>query len=178
MRKTVLNILILLLAVLFSAGCKKNDYSTTDQLILFQYDHSRGINHHGYIIDSDGNLFTYNVDGNIFPDNNLEISKDKANEYLSNCEFKGRKIDHEELIKYAKYIDYIASSKVTAVRDKRENTGTIRYICYQFDEYSELYTGYLIKMEGDNTSKNLNFHSRKVSSWMREIGNEYVFKDF
>jgi hypothetical protein len=172
MRKPVLNIAILLLAIILIAGCKKNDFSTSNQVILFQYDHTRGINHQGYIIDSEGNIFTYNVDGNILPDNELEISKGKADEYLSNCEFTGMKIEQVELIKYAKYIDYIASSKVTAVRDKRENTGTISYICYQFDENSKLYRGHIIKMEGDNTSENLNFHSRKVSSWMREIGKE------
>jgi len=172
MRRSVIYITILLLIVVLASGCKKSDFSTSGQVILFQYDHVRGINHHGFIIDNEGNVFTYNTDEMNFPDRDLEILQDKADEYLGQCEFSGIKIAGEELLKYARYIEYIASSKVTAPRDTRDDTGTIRFICYQFDESSGLYIGQLIKMKGDYTRENLNFHSRKISSWMREIGRE------
>jgi len=172
MRRSVIYITILFLIILLASRCKKSDFSTSGQVILFQYDYVRGINHHGFIIDNGGNVFTYNTDEMNFPDRDLEIRLDKADEYLGQCEFSGIKIAGEELLKYARYIEYIASSKVTAPRDTRVDTGTIRFICYQFDESSGLYIGQLIKMEGDYTRENLNFHSRKVSSWMREIGRE------
>jgi len=172
MRKPVIYIISLFLIILLAAGCKKSEFSISSQVILFQYDHVRGTNHGGFLIDSEGNVFTYNTDGMNFPDRDLEIRQDKANEYLGQCEFSGIKIAGEKLLKYARYIEFIASSKVTAPRDTRDNTGTIRFICYHFEESSGLYIGHLIKMEGDYTRENLNFHSRKVSSWMREIGKE------
>ncbi len=172
MRRSVINIKILFLVILLIAGCKKSDFSFSSQVILFQYDHVRGTNHQGFIIDSEGNVFTYNTDGVNFPDRDLEISQNKVDEYLGQCEFSGIKITGEELLKYARYIEYIASSKVTAPHDTGDDTGTIRFICYQFEENPGLYNGQLIKMEGDCTRKNLNFYSRKVSLWMREIVGE------
>ncbi len=174
MRTKGLNIAILFVAVFLTAGCKKGDSSINNQTILFQYDHTTGPDHKGYIIDNEGNIFTYNDIVN-FPNNDLEISQDKADEYIGNFEFTGIKIDNKELNKYSRYIEYISSSKVTAPHDTKSDSGTIRYICYKFDESTGMYSGYLIRMEGDCTRKNLNFHSRKVSSWMEELGNKLSF---
>ncbi len=172
MKRPVINFTIAFLVILLVTGCKKSDFTTINQMILFQYDHIRGTNHQGFIIDSEGNVFTYNNDGVNFPNNDLEISQDKADEYIGKYEFSGRKIASEELYKYARYIEYIALSKVTAPHDTKDGSGTIRFICYQFDESTGMYSGHLIKMEGDRTRENLNFHSRKVTSWLREIGSE------
>jgi hypothetical protein len=49
------------------------------------------------------------------------------------------------------------------------DAGKTEFVCYQFSESTGTYQGYLIKLEGDYTSENLNFYSRKVASWLREI---------
>ena len=175
MRIKDLNIAMFVVAVILTAGCKKSDSSINNQTILFHYDHTAGTDHSGYIIDNEGNVFTYNNNVVNFPYNDLEINQDKADEYIGNCEYTGIKIDNRELKKYARYIEYIASSKVTAPRDTRNDSGTIRFICYQFDESTGIYTGHLIRMEGDYTRENLNFHSRRVSSWMKKLQNELSF---
>jgi hypothetical protein len=175
MKTKDLYIAMLLVAVLLIAGCKKSDSSINNQTILFHYDHTTGQDHTGYIIDNEGNVYTYNNDVVNFPDNDLEINQDKADEYIGKCEYTGIKIETKELNKYARYIEYIASSKVTAPRDTKSDSGTIRYICYQFDESTGIYTGHLIRMEGDYTRENLNFHSRRISSWMKKLQNELSF---
>jgi len=177
MRQSIRNIAILFLAILVITGCKKGDFSANSQVILFQYDHALEGQHRGFIIDSEGNVFTYNnpEEWN-FPDKDFEISQRQADENIGKCEFSGKKIPGDELMKYAKYIEYIASSKVTAPRNKGDDTGTIQFICYQFSENSNLYKGHLIKIEGDYSRENLNFHSKKVISWIREIGNGVSFE--
>ncbi len=104
-----------------------------------------------------------------FPDNGSVISQDKLFENLSKCTISERIIPREELQKFSKHIQNIASSKVSAPKNAGADMGSITYICYQFDEGSRTYKGFLIKMEGDITCENLNFFSKKVASWMKEI---------
>jgi hypothetical protein len=49
------------------------------------------------------------------------------------------------------------------------DAGSLEYLCYQFSENSRTYKGTLIKMEGDFTCENLNFFSKKVAAWLKNI---------
>ena len=90
-------------------------------------------------------------------------------ENIGKCFNTGKKVPSEELRKYAGYIKNISSSKVTAFKNVAADAGSTEYICYQFSEKSGTYKGYLIKMEGDFTCENLNFFSKKVSIWLKNI---------
>ena len=78
-------------------------------------------------------------------------------------------IETEELRKYSGFIPNIVSSKVTAPKNQNADAGSTKFICYQFSESTGTYKGTLIKMEGDITCENLNFYSKKVAAWLREI---------
>ncbi|OFY64633.1 MAG: hypothetical protein A2V64_13280 [Bacteroidetes bacterium RBG_13_43_22] len=146
------------------------------QMILFQYDFRNAAQHYGFIVDSEGNVFTYNNPGSWnFPDSDFEISQEEVAENTGKCVFSGIRIPDDELLKYTKVIDFIALSKVTAPRITDADKGTAQYICYQFEESSQKYKGHLIKTEGDVTRENLNFHSKRVYTWMKETGNGLSF---
>jgi hypothetical protein len=49
------------------------------------------------------------------------------------------------------------------------DAGSREYFCYKFSENSHTYKGTLIKMEGDFTCENLNFFSKKVATWLKNI---------
>ena len=172
--RTLLNkILLIFLVLSVFAGCKKNINISENQLILFQYEYLNNAwdhQHYGYFIDNEGNLLTYNnpEDWN-FPDNDFVIDQDQLFENLSKCSISEMTIPGDELEKFSKYIENIAASKVTALKNVGVDMGSHTYTCYQFDEGSLTYKSYLIKMEGDNTCENLNFFSKKVVSWMKEI---------
>lgn len=171
--------LILLLATILP-GCKDHYLSQEGKRILFQYEYIRGSGddeHHGFIIDSEGNLFTYNnpEDWN-FPDKDLIISHDKVSENLEKCTLTGTKIPVEELTKYSKFIENISSSKVTALKNVKRGEGTTEFICFQYSGSLNSYQGHLIKMEGERTRENLNFYARKVTAWMREISDTLEIK--
>ena len=167
-------ILIAFLVLLFT-GCKKNDGVSDNQVILFQLEyvnHAWGYQHNGFMIDNDGNVLTYNnpVYWN-FPDNELNIYESQVADNISKCVLTSTKIPKEELNKYTNYINNIASSKVTALKNVASDFGSLEFICYQYSERTEAYKGYLIKMEGDFTCENLNFYSKKVVAWIRDISN-------
>jgi len=172
MKRSNIYILLSLFVIISVSGCKKRDLtSTSEQEILFQYDYRSSSQHSGYFIDSEGNVFTYN-DPSFWnnPDNDLEISQEQIAENIGNSVFSGIKIPEDELSRYSKVIEFIASSKVTGPGKSIPVEGTAQYICYQYNENSQKYRGHLIRSEGNVTRENLNFHSKRVAQWMKEIG--------
>jgi len=172
MKKPVIYIVLSLFVIISVSGCKKRDLTSgSEQVILFHYDYSSSSQHFGYFIDSEGNVFTYNdPPGWNMPDNDLEINQEQLAENTGSAVFSGIKIPEDELSRYAKVIDFIASSKVTGPGKSMTGEGTSQYICYQFDENSQKYRGHLIRSEGNVSRENLNFHSKRVTQWMKEIG--------
>jgi len=173
MGSAVRYIFIFSLIILLSAGCKKNSVVSQQREILFQLEYVNyawGYQHSGFIIDSQGDILTYNnpEDWN-FPDNNFSLTESQVADNISKCKTSDRKVSGEELQKYTSYIKNIASSQVTALKNVAADAGSLEFICYQFHENSGMYKGYIIKMEGDFTCENLNFYSKKVVTWMREI---------
>ena len=164
----------LLLPVIF-AGCKKNIGISNRQAILFEYEYVNyawSYQHYGFFIDNEGNVLAYNnpEEWN-FPDRELRISENQIAENLSYCTHSGIKIPKEDLQKYSNHIKNIASSKVSAMKNVAADAGSSEYICYQYSESTGMYKGTLIKMEGDFTCENLNFFSKKVADWMKNINN-------
>jgi len=166
-------LLTLLFILLQATGCKKNYSLNENQVILFQFDYLNyawGYQHYGFIIDTEGNILKYdNPEGWNFPDSELNLTSAKASENISKCIPVGKAIDKDELLRYASFIDNIAQSKVTALKNAGADGGTSQYICYQFSENSGTYKGHLMKMEGDFTCENLNFYSKKVTLWMKDL---------
>jgi len=164
---------LFIMAALFMIGCKKNVVISKKQAILFQVDYENyawGYQHSGFIIDSEGNILTYKNPQNWdFPDKDFHLSESQVRSNLESCRNTGKRISEEELKKYTGYIKNISSSKVTALKNVAADAGSLEYICYQFSESTETYQGTLIKQEGDFTCENLNFFSKKVSTWLKNI---------
>jgi hypothetical protein len=178
MKSIFYKIFLIAITIFFIAGCKKNYVNSDKQAILFQLEYVNyawGYQHNGFIIDKEGNVLTYsNPEDWNFHDNDYILSEKNVSDNLSKCVPSGKKISAEELQKYSQYIKNIASSKVTAIKNVGADAGSLEYICYQFSESTGVYKGSLIKMEGDFTCENLNFYSKKVVAWMREINDSLV----
>ena len=164
--------IILFLALLIS-GCKKNTVINEKQAILFQVDYVNyawGYQHNGILIDNLGNVLSYkNPQYWNFQDEQLNITDTQVRDNMSNCLNSGKRIPADELKKYSGYIKNISSSKVTAPKNVAADAGTMEFICYQYSEHSGTYKGTLIKKEGDFKCENLNFYSKKVSVWLKNI---------
>jgi hypothetical protein len=172
--KTFFIYIIFVLLIAFTiSGCKKNVAIDEKQAILFQVDYVNyawGYKHNGFLVDNQGNILTYkNPQVWNFPDKDFNLSENQVRDNIGNCLNTGKKIPNEELKKYANHIKNISSSKVTALKNVSADAGSIEYICYQFSEKTGIYKGTLIKMEGDFTCENLNFFTKKVTTWLKNI---------
>lgn len=163
---------LILFPIILLAGCRKDHSTSEKQLVLFQYDYSYspGQEHNGFFIDNKGNIMTFSNPEKWNYQEKLTEEQVIAN--MNSCKLSNIKVPQEELQKYRNYIANIASSKITAKKAASSNMGTARFICYQYSENAGNYVGHVIKMEGDSTCENLNFYSKKVTSWMRETGNQ------
>jgi hypothetical protein len=172
------NLLIIFSIAILISGCRKNNVIKERQHILFQYDYVNyawGYIHEGFVIDDEGNIMTYqNPESWNFHDPDYNLTENQLAENISRCTKSEQKIGKEELVKFSSYIDNIKSSKVTAKKNESADAGTSVFICYDFIEEKGIYKGYLIKMEGDYSCENLNFYSKKVSLWLKEINNSLL----
>lgn len=169
----MLSVVILIFTL---SGCKKSYTTNEKQVILFQHDYINyawGYQHAGFIIDNEGNVLVYNnpEEWN-FPDKEFVLTEEQVAKNLEKCIHSGKVISRADLQKYSGLIPNLASSKVSAPRSVGADAGTISFICYQFNEDTGTYKGYLIKMEGDYSCENLNFYSKRVTSWMRDINSK------
>lgn len=173
MRSINLKILLLTFVVLHLTGCKKNFVISEKQKLLFQFDYVNyawGYQHTGFFIDNEGNVLTYeNPENWNFLDDNNQISDMQVSENILKCKHSDKKIPADELLKFTGYINNIASTKISAMKNVAADAGSYEYFCYQYSEENESYKGYLIKMEGDFTCENLNFYAKKVVAWMKDI---------
>lgn len=180
MKANYIKIFLFLIAALLASGCKKNIVINEKQAILFQVDYVNyawGYQHNGFIIDNEGNVLTYkNPENWNFPDKNFNLSESEVNENLRDCEYSGRRVPKDELQKYASHIKNISLSKVTALKNESADEGSLEFICYQFSDKSGNYKGSLIKMQGDFTCENLNFYSKRISIWLKNINDTFSTK--
>lgn len=173
MKLPAIKIMLFILLSVQLEGCKKTNVISERQSILFEFEYVNyawNYQHYGFIIDNEGNVLTYyNPESWNFPDRELRISQTQVAENLSMCTHSGIRISKSELQKYSGHIINIASSRVTALKNAADDAGSAEYICYQYSEASGMYKGTIIKMEGDFTCENLNFYSKKVADWMKNI---------
>lgn len=173
MRSLFLKFLSIFILVISVTGCEKAHVLSDEQDILFQYEYINyawGYNHYGFIIDIKGNVLLFNNPAKWnFADKNHILTKEQVKENIANCTLTDKKISKAELQKHVNHIDNIASSKVTALKSIGADAGTTCFLCFQYSENSFTYKETIIKMEGDFSCENLNFYSRKVIEWMRDI---------
>jgi hypothetical protein len=173
MKTLYIKIFILPLTILLLSGCRKKTVINNNQAILFEVEYvsnSNGNQHNGFVIDKEGKVMIFkDPETWNYPDKNLKLSSVQVSSNLANCINSGTTIPEEELISYARFIKNISASKVTALKHVAADTGSVKYLCYEFDEKSGVYKGSLIKMEGAVTCENLNFYSRKVAGWLKNI---------
>lgn len=166
------HIILLAFLILFT-GCREKSYISNDQEILFQMDYVNyawGYQPYGFMVDNQGRILSYdNPEKWNFPDDNFILTERQMAENIALCRISDEMVSSEDLKKFSSYIENIAGSKVTATKQTGADAGSMQFICYKFSDNSLIYKGFLMKNEGDFTAENLNFYSKKVVSWMKEI---------
>jgi hypothetical protein len=167
------NIIVFLAIIILSGSCRKSTGLNEKQDILFQVDYlnySLGFEHRGLYIDKTGEVFSYNnpEDWN-FTDDDMTISGEQMRNNIKKCKVSPNPVNSDEMMRHTAHIRNISSSKVTAQKNVAADAGTLLFICYTYSEKSDTYKGTIVKMEGNFTSENLNFYSKKLVAWLRSV---------
>lgn len=167
---------LLLLLIILSSGCQKDNVVSEDQKIIFQYSYTNrawGPQNQGLLIKGDGNVLVYdNPEKWNFPDSENKLTQAQVEENLSYCTPTDLKIPQAELQKYVKYINNFASSKVSAPVSRGADMGAFSYLCFQFSTDSLNYKTVTIRVRGDWEYENLNYFSKKTVDWLDSIRSE------
>jgi hypothetical protein len=178
MKALSVKLLLIIVILYITVGCKKNYVLSKSQDILFQYEFIKTTGtytHRGILVDAGGNIFTYNMpDKWNFHNNDQVITSPELLKNLSYCTPTGKKIPPVELRKLVNCIDNISASKVSSPRKTNSESGNSYYYCYQFSEKSSTYNRTVIKTEGNLKSENLNFYSKKIILWMDKLRKTYA----
>jgi len=173
--KTLIKYTFFIFSILLFISCKKIHVVSEGQKIFFQYEYvnySSDFRHYGFIIDHEGNILTFNKPEKWnFPGPDKILSQAEIEENISSCIPTGKKIPETELKKFVNYIQNIAASKVSAprTRHRASKAGTLSYYCFLYSESKAEYKVITVKTEGEVECENLNFFSRRVIEWMRDI---------
>jgi hypothetical protein len=180
MKLIQLQILFIAIAAITLTGCNKKPVINSKQEVYFQYEYINyawGYKHTGFLIDNEGKVLTYkNPENWHFPDKDLNLTESQIHENIVNCNVSGKTIEPAELEKYANFIRNISLSKVSALKNVAADAGTTDYICYVYSPDSNNYKGYIIKKEGDFSCENLNFYSKKVAAWLKNINDSLAVR--
>jgi hypothetical protein len=165
--------LISFLFIAILSGCSKNNPPAEKPAILFQLEyinHAWGYQHAGYIIDGDGNILRYkNPEAWNFPSVDSCLTPEEVSDNMARCTSTGKRVPPEELFKYSRLIKNLSLSEVSAVKNVMSDAGSTEYLCFRYSEKLGKYRRYIIKKEGNSTCENLNFFSKRVSSWMKNL---------
>jgi hypothetical protein len=173
MKLRIIKIGVLFLLLGISGGCQKTFVMSKSQAVLYQLEYQNISDFNslrGFFVDVNGKILVYNSPEKWnFPGEDETISKSNLLENLSYTKVVQDSIPPEELLRFTKYIDNIAASRVTLPKIRQSDSVSISIYCYQYSENSEEYKRTIIKSEGRINCENLNYFSKKVLTWMAEI---------
>lgn len=107
----------------------------------------------GYIIDSAGNVRTYNLSKTStqwnFPDSTGYISKLKLDENISRCKLIATKIDNDTLEYYSTKIEQASRGNTSEPSMTMADFGEKMYLAYIYDSQKKRYKAITLKIWGD-----------------------------
>ena len=142
-------------------------------MVLFQYSYTNWAwkpSNEGILIKGDGTVLIYNNPEKWnFPNSEKSLTSSQVEENLSYCTPTNISIPSAELHKYARYIDNLTSSKISAPINRGADMGSSSYFCFHFSKDSASYRTVTIKITGDWECENLNYFSKKTVDWIDNI---------
>jgi hypothetical protein len=165
-------ILFFTLIVLLLFGCNKEKYDSiphgyyTVEYMNFAW----GFQHTGWIIDSEGNVMSFDLPSNWNREDSLGyISEADLIDNLSQCNEKIDKVTSRRLYLNNKLIDGAANGTFSERENTSNDAGGMEFSCYQFDQELNLYKKVTLNVEGDWSYHNESEEAEKITKWMKKI---------
>ncbi|MFT5822371.1 MAG: hypothetical protein ACI8ZM_003627 [Crocinitomix sp.] len=168
MKKTFL----LAIFTLILLGCNKEKYDSIPHgYYTMEYQNwAWGYSHSGWIIDSEGNVNSFNLPNDWNgPDSLGYISESQLIENISNCDSKIGSVSKRTLYTHNKLINDAATGSNSEPESNGADIGRYAYYCYQFDTDAGLYKGVVLEVDGDWSYHNESNAAKSIAKWMKKI---------
>ena len=180
MNKT--NSLLLVIAVLFAASCTKNheDVLLQNETIYFQYEYVNyawSYQHHGFIIDQQGNIYDYDQPENWTWTEHNQISATDFESNLSQAEVRLSQLSGSDLTRMKVMALQAKQGELTEHKTVMADAGAEIYAIYMAQEGEQTLTKYLLQQRGDLYQKNKSSASDEITEWLIGIRGEEGFSD-
>jgi len=173
MNKPALSGLILLL-LLSSCISKEEDYGIDEGDVYFQVEylnHAWGYQHHGFIIDQQGNLFGYEKpEGWVFPEEGV-ISPRDFRSNLNKAEKETNTIPATEVKQMEPKALLAKNGELTEPESQMVDAGTTVFAVFIFDKKINKLKKYDLLWEGDLFRENNSQAAKDIAAWLKEIRN-------
>lgn len=153
-------------------GCNKEKFDSLPHgyYTLEHENWAWGYSHSGWIIDTDGNVMTFDLPSKWNREDSLGyISESALLENISYCNKKAEKVSKRKLYKHNQLIAGAANGKISLHDNTTADMGTRQYTCYWYDETRNLYKRVILKIEGDMEAVNESKNAAKIVDWMKKI---------
>lgn len=147
--------------------------AVTGNQIYFQYEymnHAWGFQQHGWLIDSAGNVYCYNLPENWYePDSNGVIEADALKANILKTDSICYSVNSTDLDIKIQLIEAAADGVLKEPVSVMADAGAFSYYAFLYDANAEKYQRILLWQTGDNLIENTSVEAKELFEWLDEI---------
>jgi hypothetical protein len=165
---------LFIFTILLLTGCdhvpSDNPRYAIRQKVLFQFEYVNyawGYQHHGWLIDSSGELHGYNHPNNwTFPDSSGTISAADMEQNLQNTDRVCYQLEADELKAMFSLLPVAAKGPISDPVPEMYDAGSAVYAGYIFDQSINRYKRILLQQTGDIRIDNQSQQAQALYEWL------------
>jgi len=141
--------------------------------VLFQFEYVNyawGYQHHGWLIDSSGDLHCYNLPDNwTFPDSTGAISAENMERNLQNTDSICYQINPEVLKAKFSLLPLAAKGSISDPVTEMYDAGSAVYVGYILNRSTNRYERILLQQLGDTRIENRSQQAHELYEWLQSV---------
>jgi hypothetical protein len=161
--------LIVAISALLLSGCEKiYDYDNNTIFMVEYSNYAWGIRHSGIMIDSTGNVMTFNLPTTWNrPDEMGFISLEDMQENLTQMEEISCAVTRNDFARYSSKLMEAKNGTLSDPKNEMADFGTVLYSGFLFDSNNNTYKRILIKQTGDWAIDNSSKEAQELYEWLK-----------
>jgi hypothetical protein len=163
------SILIAAISALLLTGCEKiYDYETNTIFMVEHSNYAWGIHHSGIMIDSTGNVMTFNLPTTWnWPDEMGFLSLADIQENLAQMEGISCSVTRNDFAKNSSKLMKAKNGILSDPKNEMYDFGTVQYSGFLYDPDNNRYQRILIRQTGDWSIENSSREAKELYEWLK-----------
>lgn len=173
---TIVTLFLFMIFPNFEKENNNNRYDMANQKILFHYEyvnHAWGYQHRGWMIDSSGDVYCYNLPKNWHHCDSLGLIDESFLESnLLQTDSVCFTVDKTELGSMLTLIEKASKGEISEPKQEMFDAGTKVYKAYMLNSATNKYESVVIKQTGDYQIENKSQAAQELYNWLYSINIE------